>query len=41
MKMDALADMDDEISINLAAKEKRLLISNRQDAYLVDISKIN
>lgn len=41
MKMDALVGMGDEISINLAAKEKRLLISNGQDAYLVDISKIN
>lgn len=41
MKMDALIGMGDEISINLAAKEKLLLISNGQDAYLVDISKIN
>ena len=41
MKMDALVGMGDEISINLAAKEKLMLISNGQDAYLVDISKMN
>ena len=40
MKIEALSGLGTELSISLAAKEKKMLLSDGKEAYLVDISEL-